>query len=185
MLILLVSCQTSVDRARNELEPVYRSAKLLREQLRAGANLEEFNRLRGNFATELSIIGDRMQAKPATAALLRPYFSAYGSALDAYSLGAAVWRYRSAMDACTGTEPGLAPDSVSLNERIRQMGLQGELMSRVFRCVDSAKEARKVLNQRSEELKTQCGPNVEWHLDCILKYAERKATDADTLLMSH
>jgi len=59
-----LSCQSSAEQARNEMERVYRSAKLLREQLKAGATLAEFNRLRGNFATELSIINDRMQAKP-------------------------------------------------------------------------------------------------------------------------
>jgi hypothetical protein len=55
--VSLLSCQSSAEKARNEMEPVYRSAKLLGEQLKAGVTLAEFNRLRGNFATELSIIG--------------------------------------------------------------------------------------------------------------------------------
>jgi hypothetical protein len=165
------------------MEPVYRSAKSLREQLRAGTSLDEFNRLRGNFATELSIIRDRMQAKPTTARLLQTYFLAYEGALDAYSLVGEVWTYRSAMDACRGKEPGYAPKSAPLSERTRKLELEGAWMEQTMKCVQSAEEAARKLNERSEHLKTQCGPDVEYHLDCIVKSAESRATAADALLI--
>ena len=168
------------------MDSVYRSAKLLKEQLKVGVNLAEFNRLRGNLATELSIVKDRMQAKPRTARLLQPYFSAYSHALDAYSLVGDVWEYRSAMDACKG---GGFPNSLSsdapLNERIHRLEAQGAWLDRSLKCEESAEKASQVLNQRSQQLNTQCGSGVELHLDCIVTNAEGKLTAADKLLMQH
>jgi hypothetical protein len=168
------------------LDPVYRSAKSLREQLKVGVTLAEFNRLRGNFATELSVIKDRMQAQPKTARLLGPYFSAYSTALDAYSLVGDVWEYRTAWDACTGPEPEYSSDAVRgmpLSERIQRAGAYKAWLDRWLKCTANAGKARAALNQRSEQLNTQCGSEVDF--DCIVQNADRELAAADKLLMQH
>ena len=185
--VTFLSCQSSIDRARQELDPVYRSSKLLREQLKAGVSQNEFNRLRANFATELGVIKDRMQAKPGTAELLQPYFSAYASALDAYSLVSNVLEYRSAMDACTGPKPEFSREGSSgapLSERARRLQTEVEWMERSLGCVDRAQKARQAINERSEQLNTNCGTDVEWHLDCVVKFADGKLSAAEKLLIS-
>ena len=169
----LLNCQSSTDKARSEMEPVYRSARSLGEQVKAGARLDDFNRLRGNFATEISIVKDRMQSEPTTAKLLQPYFSAYGNALDAYSLVGDVLKYNSEMDACAGTSA-----ASNLQTAV-------DALKRIAKCLDSTGGTSRLdeLDQRSEQLKTQCGPQVIYHVDCIVKNAEAKAAAADALLL--
>ena len=191
-VILFLGCQSSIEKARIEMDPAYRSARLLREQLKAGVTLVEFNRLRANFAAELSIISDRMRAKPSTEKLLQPYFAAYSSALDAYSLVGAVWEARSAMDACTGPDPD--PDyasaqsrelrsRMSSDEEIAAINAESEWLVRFAKCLVEGDNRRQALDQRSKELNTQCPKGVYSHLDCTIENAEGKLTAADKLLM--
>jgi hypothetical protein len=163
------------------MEPVYRSARLLREQLKAGASLGEFSRLRGNFAAELSIVRDRAQAKPETAELLRPYLLAYGSALEAYALVGEVWEYRASMDACTGPEPAdhtkAEFDGASIAEKKAIVEAETTSLDRSLQCIQSAEKASKALDARSKQLAPQCGGGF----DCIIKNADGRLTAADRL----
>ena len=192
VVLSFLGCQSSIEKARIEMDPGYRSAKLLREQLKAGVTLAEFNRLRANFAAELGIISDRMRAKRGTERLLQPYFAAYSSALDAYSLVGAVWEARSAMDACTGPDPD--PDyasahsrelrsRMSLEEKIDRTKAESVWIVRFTKCLVEGEDRREALDQRSKELNTGCPKDVYSHLDCAIENAEGKLTAADRLLM--
>jgi len=162
------------------MEPAYRSAKLLRERLKARATLAEFNRLRADLAAELGFISDRMKANHSTARLLQPYFSAYSNALDAYLLVGDVWEFNSAMDACEApryeyTEHQFADASPS--EQMRMLIAVGKSDTRMLHCIESTMEARDALGRRAP----QCGAS----LDCVVKIADEKLSAADTLLMQH
>jgi len=170
------------------MEPAYRSAKLLREQLKAGASLDEFNRLRGNFAAELGIVKDRMQAESRTKRLLQPYFDAYQSALDAYAVAGDTWKYRSAMDLCTGPEPGLEKQQskvVPLDVKTHEFELEAAWVERNMTCLHNNEDSRRLLNQLAARLGTNCGTDIEWHLDCLFKFANDKLTVAEKLLTQH
>lgn len=176
-MLPLVGCQSSAEQARHEMEPAYRSAKLLRERLKARATLAEFNRLRADLAAELGFISDRMKANHSTARLLQPYFSAYSNALDAYLLVGDVWEFNSAMDACEApryeyTEHQFADASPS--EQMRMLIAVGKSDTRMLHCIESTMEARDALGRRAP----QCGAS----LDCVVKIADGKLSAADTLL---
>lgn len=178
-ILTLVSCQSSAERARQEMEPAYRSAKLLREQLKAGATLAEFNRLRANFATELGFVSDQMKANRRTAKLLQPYFSAYSGALDAYSLVGDVWEFNSALEACEA--PRYDPETEQLIAAFgEQWRIRLEHTDRDMRelgCIRITMEASLALDRRAP----QCGSR----LDCVVKIADGKLAAADKLLVQH
>jgi hypothetical protein len=155
---------------------------LLREQLKAGTSLDEFNRLRGNFAAEVGMVKDRAEVNSRHGRLLRPYVSAYENALDAYELVGVVWTYHSAMNACRGDEPGHASQPSGLRERIHDLEAEGEWMERIAKCGEGAEATKRVLNQRSAQLNTGCGSDLEYQLDCVVRFAERKADGAGGLL---
>ncbi len=78
------------------------------ERVKAGADFKEFNTLRGNFATELSIIRDRMSSGSSAKDPLRRYYAAYQDVLDLYSFAASVWRQKISFDECV-MGPTLSP----------------------------------------------------------------------------
>jgi hypothetical protein len=84
------------------MQPVYRAAKAVDEQLKAGADLSQLHRLEGNLATELAFVHDRMKRDPSLDKLLRPRDAAYQAALQSYTLATDVIEYHQASERCIG-----------------------------------------------------------------------------------
>jgi hypothetical protein len=185
-MALLVSvtfgCRTFEERARTEMQPAYRSAKLMAERLKAGADFKEFNTLRGNFATDLSIVRDRMNAGISAKDPLRKYYAAYQDVLGLYSFAARAWEYEISMDECTGPPLDL-PDRSKFDDTMAYYTALERGFKRDKVCVDKYFKAYKVISQEAESRGISCPEPVK-RLGCILKNAEAKLTSAEALLLN-
>ena len=121
-----VGCQSSAERARIEMQPVYRSAKTLSEQMKAGADLKELVRLYGNFATELGIVHDHMKGNSPLDRILGPHYAAYQTTLQSDSLVVDILEYHETI------ERGIAPRyEMPGRETFKRLPLDEE--SRIYR----------------------------------------------------
>ena len=145
------------------------------ERVKAGADFKEFNTLRGNFATELSIIRDRMSSGSSAKDPLRRYYAAYQDVLDLYSFAASVWRQKISFDECMG--PTLSPGDPH--------DLDGvfAFQDRFQICWKSHGRTTVLLAQQAASPKINCPDSREDLLGCVLKNAQTKLASAEALLL--
>jgi hypothetical protein len=169
------------------MQPVYRSAKLTMEQLKAGADFKEFNILRGNFATELSVIRDRISTGASAKEPLRKYYVAYQDLLGLYSFAADTWESKISTSQCEGPPPEEFSKDGDIAEAMEVMRSNAAFLKRVKACVDKESNIWSTFEKRAESLGVDCTKSIdsEGYLDCALKNAETKLKSAEALLLKH
>jgi hypothetical protein len=181
-----VGCQSSAERARIEMQSVYRSAKTLDEQMKAGAGLTELIRLQGNLATELGIVHDRMRVNSRLGQALGPSYVAYQATLQSYSLVVDILEYHDTMERCIA--PRYEPPDAATFKRMSPMlqyteGLAGvEFMGRVWKCGGRFSHVADSLRERADRLGMNC-PGLDLDSGCPAAFAEAKLASAEKLLV--
>jgi hypothetical protein len=168
------------------MQPTYRSAKLMMERLKAGADFKEFGALRGNFATELSIVRDRMSTGASTKEPLRKYYAEYQDVLEVYSYAAKVWEDEIRRDQCMGPIQGSDWDKDLLAGNHRKGMLELEASNawdeRFKDCFAQYWRLSDLRRQEAGSLKTDCPDRSS---ECVFKKAETKLMNAEALLLKH
>jgi hypothetical protein len=176
------------------MQPVYRSAKLMMERLKAGADFKEFGTLRGNFATELSIVRDHMSARASTKDPLRKYCAAYQDVLELYSFAARVWQFEISLDQCIGPAQGLDWSDEfkagNYEDGMLEVRAFNAWSRRFTACFGShhkiIDEIRLLAGSPTINcLECEARPEHGRESDCVFKKAETKLMSAEALLLKH
>lgn len=179
-----IGCQSSAERGRIEMQSVYRSAKALDEQLKAGADMNEVHKLQGNLATELAIVHDRMTSDPSMDKLPRQHYAAYQAVLQSYSLVTDTVEYHRAEEQCLA-RPKEVQDrdfqQMSLEEKEAYVIAQGKLLQRLPECIERYKDLGKSLQQRADVFGMNCPSYSD--SGCLVKFAEGKLSSAEDVLL--
>jgi hypothetical protein len=184
---ITVGCQSPAERARIEMQSVYRSAKTLNEQMKAGTDLKELVRLQGNFATELGIVRDHMEGSSRLDRILGPYYAAYQTTLQSYALVLDTLEYHETFERCAAPrhDPADADHRkyMSLDELTADVEATGEFFGRVFKCVKQYSSAEDSLRERAGRLGMNC-PKLDMDdSGCLAAFAETRLTNAEKLLV--
>lgn len=168
------------------MQSVYRGAKALDEQLKAGADLNEIHNLQGNLATELAIVHDRMRSDRSMDKLLRQHDAAYQAVLQSYSLVTDILEYRLNSEQCAGPKPEIADDAhrkvMSSDEQMADFRATAEFVSRVLKCSERDWGLNQSLHKRADLLGMNC-PTFEYDSGCPVRFAEIKLARAENLLL--
>ena len=183
---ITVGCQSSAERARIEMQSVYRSAKTLDEQMKAGTELKELLKLQGNLATELAIVHDRMRVNSRLNQILANHYAAYETTLQSYSLVMDILEYHGTMERCKA--PRYLPadaarqKSMSLEERAADFEATAEYFNRSIKCIEQFYHVDHSLHERADRLGMSC-PSFERDSSCLTAFAEAKLMNAEKLLI--
>jgi hypothetical protein len=169
------------------MQPVYRTAKLMMERLKAGAGFGEFNTLRGNFATELSIIRDRMNTGASTNEPLRKYYAAYQNVLELYSFAASAWEHEISMDQCVGPAPthsdwSKEAKTLNMGQIMAEVRAFNAFDERFHACWEKYEKIGVMLSEQAKSPRINC-PEFDNRLGCVFKKAETQLTSAEALLL--
>jgi len=117
LVAVAIGCRSSAERARIEMQSVYRSAKAVDGRLKAGADLNELHKLEGNLATELAFVHYRIRSGPSMDKLLRRDYAAYQSVLESYTLS------RTSSNTATPATGALGQDTNPQTRRLSTSGM--------------------------------------------------------------
>jgi hypothetical protein len=181
-----VGCRSSAERTWLEMQSVYRNAKAVDEQLKAGADLNELRRLEGNLGTELAFVDDRMRSDPSVDKLLSRHYAAYQSVLQSYTLVTDIIEYHSASEQCIGPRHEPVDKAhrklMSSDELMADVLAEGDFLNRVVKCVQRDRGLDQSLHKRADLLGMDC-PKFEWDSGCLVGFAEIKLADAENLVL--
>lgn len=159
------------------------------ERLKAGADFKEFNTLRGNLATELSIIRDRMNSGASAKEPLHKYYAAYQDVLELYSFAASTWEHEISMDQCTGPAPvhsdwSREAKALNIEKIMGELHALNAFNERFHACFEKYGNIGVMLSEQAKSPRINC-PEFENRLGCVFKNAETKLTSAEALLLKH
>lgn len=165
-----------------EMESVYRSAKVLNEQMKAGADSKELRKDLANFATELGIVHDRMRTSPAKERMLRQDYAAYQTALQAFTLIIDIEDYHVMFERCSGPRHELASEAdrerMSRDEQVADWMAAAAFLNRTIKCVEQYSDREDLLHKRADQIGMKC-PKFEFDTACLANFAQEKLSVAE------